>query len=105
MDDAFHAKIVAMKMNKMNKCMYAEEFAVYCLAYKKIWEGVPVRLWIHKFPTKHKWIIKRVLRENFGQMKPVSVNWLPIRSALARSVNPPDINYLNHLFALQPQRD
>jgi len=104
-DDKFRAQILALRMNKMATGMRGDEFAVYCLVNKHVWENIPLSWWIHRFEPEYKWLIKRTLRENFIRNKCPVVNWLPIRRALLRAVNRDDPAYVRHLFDLQPQRN
>jgi hypothetical protein len=104
-DDKFRAQIIALQLSKMSKGMRGDEFAVYCLVNKHIWEGVPLRWWINRFDPQFKWLVKRTLRENFNRGRGVVVNWLPLRKSLLLSVNRDDPTYVRHLFDLQPQRD
>jgi len=103
-EDKFRAQIIALQLSKMSRGMRDDEFVVYCLAHKHIWEKIPLRWWIHKFDPQFKWIVKRALRENLPRNRGVIVNWLPIRRALLLTVNRDDPAYVRHLFDLQPQR-
>jgi hypothetical protein len=104
-DETFRGQIIALQLNKMSRGMNGDEFAVYCLAHKHIWEGIPLSWWINRFEPKFKWIVKRAIKENLTARRQLIVNWLPIRRALYLSVNRDDPSYVRHLFDLQPQRN
>ena len=104
-DEQFRAQIIALQLNKMSRGMRGDEFAVYCLSHKHIWEGKPLRWWINRFDPRFKWIVKRAIRENLPHTRGVIVNWLPLRRALLLSINRDDPNYIKHLFEHHPQRN
>lgn len=97
--------IRAEHKNPMNYGMFVDEFVAYCLAYKKICEGEPVKFWIKKFPRRVGWVIKRALKEIFSKKKELIVNWCVVRHALITHTSPYDPAYEKYLFEHQPQRN
>ena len=104
-DEKFRSQIIAFQLNKMTRGMNDEEFTIYCLAHKHIWEGIPLRWWAHKVKPKYKWIIKRAIKENLTPRRQLIVNWCPLRIPTFLSVNKFNFAYVRHLFDLQPQRN
>jgi hypothetical protein len=99
-------RFIATEMkNPMNAGMLSDEFAAYCLTYKKVGEGEPIKHWIKKFPQRVFWVVKRALKELFSKKKELIVNWCAVRKALITHTSPYDATYEKHLFNLQPQRN
>ena len=104
-DDTFRSQIISLQLNKMARGMRGDEFAVYCLAHKHIWERIPFSLWLHRFEPQFKWILKRAIKENLTPRRQLIVNWLPIRRALLLTINREDSDYVRHIFNHQPRRN
>ena len=103
-DMGIQSWLMDKRFHPMNRDMTAEEFAVYALTYKKLGEGWTVDTFIQRFPRKHLWVVKRVLKETMVSRRKPIVNWCVVRSALATNTSGYDPKYERHVFNDKPER-